>query len=139
MPVFQIREKITPERALVVAPAELAHALGCEMIARGVACDITDDIHAAAQFASAYSYDTILVRARQEPKATALLLRLLRATSQQKYGLILLLNGSEGRELGDSCLDADEIMAASLSPARIVLATGLGHQSEIEIGLNHTA
>jgi DNA-binding response OmpR family regulator len=126
MPVFQIRENSTPERALVIAPEVLAQALACELHARGALCDMTNDINTTGALARMHKFDVVLVHARPDAFATVLLLRLLRAQQGAHVTIMLIVEPLQATTLGDMCLQADEIISVTLKPRRIIEATGLG-------------
>jgi hypothetical protein len=125
MPVFQIRESCVQEHVLIIAPEPLAEALVAASTNKGALCQVAFDINDAAHHARNKTYDVIIVRARDNAGATALLLRLLRA-AQPDSRLFLLLESNQATELGDCSLQADELLSISLSDERIIAAVGLG-------------
>ncbi len=125
MPVFQLKRECDRERVLVIAPVDQARALCTEALIRGAICRVAHDVVEASAEAAGGVHDVIVLAALHEVSATALMLRLLRA-AQPRTSIYLLVDQAQAAALGDAALDADELLVASLSAARIVTATGIG-------------
>jgi hypothetical protein len=118
-------------RALVVASdAEASAPLCFELMRRGASVSAMVDIQRAGEAARATPFDVILVAARPDANATALLLQLLKAEALGSPRVLLLVDPATAGSYGQAIFTADEMLAATLSPAHIADATGIGVEAQ---------
>jgi hypothetical protein len=114
-------------RTLVIAPDAAAWAPLClELMSRGASVSAIADIHQAGNAARQSQFDVILVAAREDANATALLLQLLKAEALGSPRILLLIDPATATSYGAAIFAADEMLAATLTPSHIADATGIG-------------
>jgi len=114
------------ERVLVIAGDATAGPLGLELMRRGASVAATNDIGRAADALRREPFDIVIVAARADADATALLIALARAATGGKAAILLLVDLARAASYGTAIFAADEILGASLPPRRIADATGVG-------------
>ncbi len=115
------------ERVLVVAPlAAAALPLCLELTRRGASVSVLVDIAQATQAVRTQPFDIVLVLARADANATALFLQVLKAEALGSPRILLLVEPDQTADYGMAIFAADEMLAATLEPARIADATGIG-------------
>lgn len=115
------------DRVLVVA-GESAEPLCLELIRRGATVRATADIGQAAAELRRTAFDIVIVAARADADATALLLRLARVATAGKANVMLLLDLGQAARYGTAIFAADEILGTCLGVKRIADATGVGQR-----------
>ncbi len=119
------------ERVLVVAANAAASAPLClELMRRGASVSAMDEIAQATAAARQQQYDVIMVAARDDANATALLLQVLKAESLGSPKILLLIDPERATSYGTAIFTADEMLASTLNPERIADATGIGVETE---------
>ncbi len=114
-------------RVLVVASDAAASTPLClELMRRGASVSALMEIQAAGEAVRKQAFDVILVAARGEANATALMLQMLKAEALGSPRILLLVDPQEATALGQAMFVADETLAASLAPETIADATGIG-------------
>jgi DNA-binding response OmpR family regulator len=115
------------ERVLLAAhPADGLPALAAEAGRRGAEVETALEVADAAQAVRARRFDAVLLAARPEPDATALLAALLKAEGRGRPRIVLLVDVSEAHRYGAAMLAADETVAAHLPARRICDTAGVG-------------
>jgi DNA-binding NtrC family response regulator len=115
------------ERVLIVAPdAALTETFRAEISGRGAQLVAAQEIGIAAKAVRRQRFDVILVAAREDAGATALLAALLKAEARGAPRLLLLLDADRASRYDAAILAADEVVALSLSPKRICDTAGVG-------------
>jgi hypothetical protein len=118
-------------RVLVVAADAAASAPVCvELMRRGASVSAMADIAQAAQAARQAPFDIIMVSAREDANATALLLQVLKAEALGSPRVLLLVDPTTANDYGQAIFTADEMLASSLAAAQIADATGIGVEVE---------
>lgn len=114
-------------RVLVVAQEAAASAPLClELMRRGASVSALQEIGAAAESARRHAFDVVLVAAREDANATALLLQMLKAEALGAPRILLLVDPLAAAAHGQAMFTADETLAATLAPETIADATGIG-------------
>lgn len=114
------------ERVLVIAAESAAAPLCLELMRRGASVSAAADVASAAEALRRSRFETVIVAARADADATALLIALVRAGTRARANIILLVELDQARRYGSAIFAADEILAASLPTRRIADATGVG-------------
>jgi Thaumarchaeal output domain 1 len=119
------------ERVLFVASDAAASAPLClELMRRGASVSAMVEIAQATAAARQQQFDIILVNAREDANATALLLQVLKAEALGNPKILLLVDPERATDYGQAIFTADEMLASTLNPERIADATGIGFESE---------
>ena len=113
------------ERVLVIGGATTA-PLTRELTRRGADVSAIEDIGRAADALRQQPLDIVIVAARPDADATALLIALARAATNGKATILLLIDLAQAPRYGRAMFAADEILGLSLAPQRIADATGVG-------------
>ena len=100
-------------RVLVVAQDATAIAPVCaELMRRGAALGVVNDIRATTEAVQANTYDTILVHAREGAPETLLLLQLIKAQAVGSPKILLLINP----DTASAVLDCPPVLPLPSSP-----------------------
>ncbi len=119
------------ERVLVVAADATASAPLClELMKRGASVSAMGEIALATAAARQQQFDVIMVAARDDTNATALLLQVLKAEALGSPKILLLIDPERATSYGTAIFAADEMLASTLNPERIADATGIGVETE---------
>jgi hypothetical protein len=114
-------------RVLVVAADAASTAPVCmELMQRGASVSALSDIGQAGAAARQAPYDIIIVHAREDANATALLLQMLKAEALGSPRVLLLVDPVKATDYGQAIFTADEMLASSLAAGQIADATGIG-------------
>ncbi|MGL4240613.1 MAG: hypothetical protein ACRCTI_05815 [Beijerinckiaceae bacterium] len=97
-----------------------------EICARNAGITCVCDVAEAAEAARTERYDAILVFARADASATALMLRLMKAEAAGAPRLLFLVDAAASPAYAAAMAAADETMAMSLSTRRVCDAAGIG-------------
>jgi hypothetical protein len=125
------------ERVLVVASDAAATAPLClELMRRGASVSAMAEIAQATTAARQQQYDVIMVAARDDANATALLLQVLKAEALGSPKILLLIDPEKATSYGPAIFTADEMLASTLNPERIADATGIGVEAEAPRAMN---
>jgi Thaumarchaeal output domain 1 len=125
------------ERVLVVAQDAAASAPLClELMRRGASVSAMAEIAQATTAARQQQYDVIMVAARDDANATALLLQALKAEALGSPKILLLIDPEKATSYGPAIFTADEMLASTLNPERIADATGIGVEAEAPRAMN---
>jgi hypothetical protein len=124
----ELRAPAAIERVLVVAQESIARPLCLELLGRGAAVAAADDIGRAAAALRRERFDIVIVAARADADATALMIGLARAATGGKANILLLIDFEDAARYGAAIYAADEIIGASVPPKRIADATGVGQR-----------
>ncbi len=100
--------------------------LNHELARRGADVATIEDIARASQALQRQPLDIVIVAARPDADATALLIALARAHTGGKATILLLIDLARAESYGRAIFAADEILGLSLAPQRIADATGVG-------------
>ncbi len=100
--------------------------LGRELALRGADVSSIEDIGRASEALQRQPLDIVIVAARPDADATALLIALARAHTRGKATILLLVDLARAESYGRAIFAADEILGLSLAPQRIADATGVG-------------
>ncbi len=114
------------ERVLVIGCDTDMAPLGRELARRGANVSTVSDIAGASQALQRQPLDIVIVAARPDADATALLIALARAHTGGKATILLLVDLARAQSYGRAIFAADEILGQSLAPQRIADATGVG-------------
>lgn len=114
------------ERVLVIGADAAMGPLARELTMRGADVSSIEDISGAAEALQRRPLDFVIVAARQDADATALLIALARAATNGKATILLLVDLARAASYGRAIFAADEILGLSLAPQRIADATGVG-------------
>ena len=117
------------ERVLVIGGEADMAPLGRELVRRGADVSTIEDIARASQALQRQPLDIVIVAARPDADATALLIALARAHTGGKATILLLVDLARADGYGRAIFAADEILGQSLAPQRIADATGVGLRS----------
>lgn len=123
-------------RVLVVAQDATAMAPVCaELMRRGAALGVVNDIRATTEAVQANAYDTILVHAREGAPETLLLLQLIKAQAVGSPKILLLVNPETASAYTQGAQLADAMLASTISPQRIADVAGIEAEPEAELKL----
>jgi hypothetical protein len=114
------------ERVLLVAQDHALSAVGAEAARRGAEVGALTEVAAAAAAVRRVAYDVVMVAARTDPRATALLTTLLKADALGAPRLLLLVDTADAARHAAAMQAADETLAIGLPARRICDAAGLG-------------
>ncbi len=129
-----IRRSPAAERVLILAPdADAAEPVRREAARRGADLLSLTEVSQATDAVRAAPFDIILVAAREDAGATALLLRLIKAAACGAPRILLLLDVAKAALYDASIRTADETMSLALTPGRVCDAAGVG----VAAGLRH--
>jgi hypothetical protein len=123
------------EQVLVVAAdADSVAPLCDELTRRGAGLAVASDVAEAALAVRTRRFDIMLVAARDDAAATALLLRSMRAEALGAPRILFIVPAADAARHGASLLLADETMASTLSAKRIADAAGVGVALALQSG-----
>ena len=120
------REASHADRVLVIGSDATTGPLSRELTRRGADVSAIADIGRAAEALRKQPLDIVIVTARPDADATALLIALARASTNGKATILLLVDLAQAERYGRAMFAADEILGLSLTPQRIADATGVG-------------
>ena len=123
-------------RVLAVAPAGGLTPVCLELMRRGASVSAIEGLQEAAAAARLHAFDVILVAAREDSNATALLLNLLKAEALGSPRILLLVDPQRAASFSHALFQADETVSADLDAARLADATGLGAEPETPYAYN---
>ncbi|MGL4324452.1 MAG: hypothetical protein ACRCTD_10475, partial [Beijerinckiaceae bacterium] len=120
----------TTSRVLVVAQEpETTRAACAEILRRGGVVSAAPGIKEAAMLARQRLFDTILVHAREDAGATALLLKLLKAEAIGDPRILLLVDPDQASAFMQSVPVADDVLASTSPAARIADVAGIAEEA----------
>ncbi len=123
------------ERVLLIAgDTEAAAPLAREFGRRDAALTTAASISQAAASCRAGHYDVIVVAAREDAHATALLVSMARAVAKGAPRVLLLIDVSQAERYAAAIALADETASIALSARRLADTAGIGFQQGSAFG-----